>query len=373
MIQHKDTAGRLRQGLKDRREVAGRCVPCVGSPNSYVVLKTGSASTGPPKLYYSSEVEMAEITTQTNVGIDVSKDWLDVVVIPGGETWRTKNQEEAIHELVKTLERLQPERIVLEATGGYEQMLAVQLYLAGLPLCRVNPKRTRYFARSLGLLAKTDKLDGKVLALFGERVQPPLTRLPGEKEQVLSALITRREQISNFLVSERNRLHTAPKKLHASLNEHIAWLKNQLKQLEREIDDFVNDDPDFKEKSELLIEVQGVGKKTAAKLIADVPELGACDRKQIAALVGVAPYSRDSGRKSGQRYISGGRPDVRSILYMATLTATRCNPVIRAMYQRLLQAGKKKKVAIVACMRKLLTILNAILRDRSHWNLAFSA
>lgn len=315
---------------------------------------------------------MAELTTQTNVGIDVSKDWLDIVVIPSGETWRTDNQEEAIRELVKKLEQLKAERIVLEATGGYEQRLAVQIYLAGLPLCRVNPKRTRYFARSLGLLAKTDTLDGKLLALFGERVKPPLTRLPSEKEQVLSALITRREQISNFLVAERNRLQTAPTKLQASLNEHITWLKNQLKQLEREIDTFVNDDPDFKEKSELLLEVQGVGKKTAAKLIADVPELGECDRKQIAALIGVAPYNRDSGRRSGQRFISGGRPDVRSILYMATLTATRCNPVIRQMYQRLLKAGKKKKVAIVACLRKLLTILNAILRDRSHWNLTFS-
>ena len=316
---------------------------------------------------------MAEITTPTNVGIDVSKDWLDIVVLPSGETWRTKNEEAAIRELSKKLEQLKPERIVLEATGGYEQMLAVQIYLSGLPLCRVNPKRTRYFARSLGQLAKTDKLDGKVLALFGERVQPPLTRLPSEKEQVLSALITRREQISNFLVAERNRLHTAPKQLHPSLNEHITWLKHELKQLEHAINEFVNNDPDFKEKSELLVEVQGVGKKTAAKLIADLPELGACDRKQIAALVGVAPYNRDSGRKSGQRYISGGRPDVRSILYMATLTATRYNPVIRTMYQRLLKTGKKKKVAIVACMRKLLTILNAIIRDRTHWNLAFSA
>lgn len=316
---------------------------------------------------------MAELTTSINVGIDVSKDWLDVVVLPSGETWRTKNEEGAIRELIQKLQQLKPERIVVEATGGYEQMLAVQIYLAGLPLCRVNPKRTRYFARSLGLLAKTDKLDGKVLALFGERVKPPLTRLPGEKEQELSALITRREQISNLLVSERNRLHTAPKQIHSSLNEHIAWLKNELKKLERQINDFVNNDPDFKEKAELMTEVKGVGKKTAAKLIADLPELGHCDRKQIAALVGIAPHNRDSGRKSGQRYISGGRADVRSILYMATLTAIRCNPLIREMYQRLLKAGKKKKVAIVACMRKLLTILNAIIRDRSHWNPAFSA
>lgn len=316
---------------------------------------------------------MAEVINQTNVGIDVSKDWLDIVALPSGETWRTKNEREAIRELINKLEQLMPERIVVEATGGYEQMLAVQLYLAGLPLCRVNPKRVRYFARSLGQLAKTDKLDGKVLALFGERIKPPLTRLPSEKEQVLSAFITRREQISDFLVSERNRLHTAPQNLHASLNDHLTWLKNELKQLDRTIDAFVNDDPDFKEKSDLLVEVQGIGRKTAAKLIADVPELGECDRKQVAALVGLAPYSRDSGNKSAPRFISGGRSDVRSILYMATLTATRCNPVIREMYQRLLKMGKKKKVALVACMRKLLTILNAIIRDRSHWNLAFSA
>jgi transposase len=316
---------------------------------------------------------MAELTSRTTVGIDVSKEWLDIAVLPSGETWRTKNEEASIQDLVQTLKQIKPERIVVEATGGYEQLLAAQLYLARLPLCRVNPRRVRYFARSLGLLAKTDKLDAKVLALFGERVQPPLTRLASQQEQVLSALIARREQISSFLVAERNRLQTAPQTLHASLNEHITWLKQQLKQLERQIDEFVNNTPDFKEKDELLREVQGVGKKTAAKLIADVPELGECDNKQIAALIGTAPFNRDSGHKQGQRSISGGRPDVRAVLYMATLTATRCNPVIRAFYHRLLKAGKLKKVALVACMRKLLTILNAIIRDRVHWNPAFSS
>lgn len=316
---------------------------------------------------------MAELTTPTTVGIDVSKGWLDIVVIPSGETWRTKNEEEAIQLLVEKLEQLKPERIVVEATGGYEQQVVLRLYLAKLPLCRVNPRRVRYFARSLGQLAKTDKLDAKVLAQFGERIQPALTRLATENEQILSALVARREQISSFLVAERNRLDTAPRRLHSSLNEHIVWLKNQLKQLDREIDDFVNSTPDFKEKDELLCEVKGVGKKTSAKLIADVPELGHCDRKQIAALIGTAPYNRDSGNKNGQRSISGGRPDVRCVLYMATLSATRHNPVIREFYQRLLKAGKLKKVAIVACMRKLLTILNAIIRDRTHWNPAFSA
>lgn len=316
---------------------------------------------------------MAELTTRIHVGIDVSKDGLDIAVLPSGETWRTKNEEAAIEELLQQLKQLHPERIVVEATGGYEQRLAAQLYLAGLPLCRVNPRRVRYFARSLGLLAKTDKLDAKVLALFGERVQPPLTRLASPQEQELSALIARREQLSSFLVAERNRLHTAPPTLHASLHEHITWLQQQLKQLERQIDEFVNHTPDFKEKDELLREVQGVGKKTAAKLIADVPELGECDHKQIAALIGTAPFNRESGSKNGQRSISGGRPDVRSVLYMATLTATRCNPIIRTFYHRLLKAGKLKKVALVACMRKLLTILNAILRDRVHWNPAFAS
>lgn len=350
MIKHKDTADRSCQGLKDRHRAKVTVSRREGSPNSCVISKTGFARTGTTKLY-SSEVKMAELTTTTNVGIDVSKDWLDIVVIPSGETWRTKNEEEEIHLLVEKLEQIKPERIVVEATGGYEQQVAVQLYLAKLPLCRVNPRRVRYFARSLGQLAETDKLDAKVLAQFGERVQPALTRLATENEQILSALISRREQISNFLVAEKNRLNTAPKKLHA----------------------FVNDPPDFKEKDELLREVQGVGKKTAAKLIADVPELGQCDRKQIAALIGAAPYNRDSGNKNGQRSISGGRPDVRSVLYMATLTAARCNPVIREFYKRLLKAGKLKKVALVACMRKLLTILNAIIRDRVHWNPAFFA
>jgi transposase len=310
---------------------------------------------------------MAENTNPTNIGIDVSKDWLDIVVFPSGETWRTENTAEKIGVLIEKLEKLNPERIVIEATGGYERLVTSLLYLAQLPICRVNPRRVRYYARSVGQLAKTDKLDAKVLARFGESVKPALTRLPTEQEELLSALLTRREQLLAILVAEKNRLGTAPTKLRPSLNEHITWLKRQLKELDQEIDAFINNTPELKEKDGLLQEVEGVGKKTSAKLIADVPELGACDRKQIAALVGTAPYNQDSGNKKGQRSISGGRPDVRSVLYMSTLTATRFNPVIKEFYQRLLKAGKKKKVALVACMRKLLTILNAILRDRKHW------
>jgi transposase len=313
---------------------------------------------------------MAEITNPSNVGIDVSKDWLDIVVIPSGETWRTENIAEEIDVLVKRLETLKPERIIIEATGGYERLVTSKLYLARLPVCRVNPRRVRYFARSVGQLAKTDKLDAKVLARFGELVKPALTKLPSEDEQLLSALLTRREQLLAILVAEKNRLNLAPAKVKPSLNEHVTWLKQRIKELDQEIDDFINNAPDLKEKDEFLQEVEGIGKKTSAKLIADLPELGSCDRKQIAALVGAAPYSQDSGRKKGQRAISGGRPAVRSVLYMATLAATRFNPVIREFYLRLLLAGKKKKVALIACMRKLLTILNAILRDRKHWRLA---
>jgi len=311
---------------------------------------------------------MAEITTPTNIGIDVSKDWLDIIVLPSGETFRIANTEEKMGALVGKLESLKPERVVLEATGGYERLVTSKLYLAGLPVCRVNPKRVRYFARSLGQLAKNDKLDAKVLARFGEVVKPALTQLPSEHEQRLSALLTRREQLSAMLVAEKNRLGTAPTHVRSSLTEHVTWLKKQLKHLDKEVDAFINTTPDLKEKDDFLQEVQGIGKKTAAKLIADVPELGSCDRKQIAALIGTAPYDHDSGYKKGQRAIGGGRPDVRKVLYMATLAATRFNPVIQEFYRRLVQAGKKKKVALVACMRKLLTILNAILRDRKHWN-----
>ena len=316
---------------------------------------------------------MAEITNPIFVGIDVSKDWLDIVVIPSGETWRTENISEKIDVLVKRLDEFKPERIVLEATGGYEQVVTTMLYLAKLPVCRVNPKRVRYFARSIGQLAKTDKLDAKMLARFGEVVKPVPTQLPTDQEQLLSALLTRRNQLLAFLVAEKNRLRLAPAKIRSSLTEHITWLKNEVKDLDKEIDAFIDSSPDLKEKDELLTEVNGIGRKTSAMLLANAPELGRCDRKQIAALIGIAPYNHDSGYKKGQRSISGGRPDVRKILYMATVSATRFNPIISEFYQRLVKAGKKKKVAIVACMRKLITILNAMLRDKTHWHQAFSS
>lgn len=316
---------------------------------------------------------MAEIGSQPNVGVDTSKDWLDIVVLPGGETKRYKNTEADTDAMVKWLVELKPARIIIEATGGYERMITRKMIMAGLPVSRVNPKRIRYFARSIGKLAKTDTIDAATMAYYGEVIKPALTQLASEQEELLGALLARREQLTVMRVAESNRLETALAKVRTSLDEHITWLNEQLKDLDKEIDDFIDGTPDLKEKDELLQEVKGIGKKTAAKLIADVPELGRCDRKEIAALVGVAPYNHDSGYKRGQRAISGGRPDVRCTLYMATLSATRFNPVIKEFYDRLRKAGKKKKIAIVACMRKLLTILNAMLRDRKHWNPAITS
>jgi transposase len=310
---------------------------------------------------------MAETTAKTYVGIDVSKKWLDIAVLPNGETWRTENTEEAIRVLLEQLKDMRTVRIVVESTGGFEVRVVTELYKNELPVARVNPARVREFARSIGQLAKTDKLDAKALARFAEAVQPPLTRLPNEAEQALSALLARRKQLLEMLSAEQNRLETAPTGIRPSLHEHIQWLKEQCKKLDREIDKFIQTHPDFKQKDEILQSTPGVGKVTASTLVANLPELGECDGKQIAALVGTAPFNRDSGFKKGKRAIQGGRAEVRQVLYMAALSATRHNVVIKVFYQRLLAAGKKKKVALVACMRKLLTILNAMIAHRSYW------
>jgi len=308
-----------------------------------------------------------KMTEKMYVGIDVSKIWLDIAVIPSGETWRTDNTEPAIRVLVERLKEVQPTRIVVESTGGFENGLVTTLHANMLPISRVNPARVREFARSIGQLAKTDTLDAKVLARFAEAIQPPLTQLPNEDEQALSALVARRKQLLEMLSAEQNRLETAAPGIRPSLHEHVQWLKNQCKKLEREIDQFIQQHPDLKQKNEILQSMPGVGKVTASTLIANLPELGEYDKKKIAALVGTAPFNRDSGFKKGKRSIQGGRPDVRQVLYMATLSATRHNVIIKAFYQRLLATGKKKKVALVACMHKLLIILNAMLAHHSCW------
>lgn len=302
---------------------------------------------------------------ETFVGIDVAKAKLDVYV--NGEAWQVQNDPSGISELIVRLKGYNPSLIVLESTGGYESLALGELYAVGLPVARVNPGRVREFAKSIGQLAKTDTLDARILARYAELVRPAPARLPGEEEQQLAALVNRRRQLIEMCVAEQNRLGTAPKKLRPGIRTHIDWLKTEIHRIESEMDNFIQQSPLWSEKDALLKSVPGVGDVTARTLLSELPELGELDRKEIAALVGVAPFNHDSGRMRGKRRIRGGRTSVRNVLYMATLTATRCNPIIRTFYNRLVQNGKEKKVAIVACMRKLLTILNAILRTHQPW------
>jgi transposase len=302
-------------------------------------------------------------SSETYVGIDVSKARLDVVVLGEERGWQVDNTPNGIANLVQQMENLQPELIVVEATGGYQRAVVDGLFHAGLAVAMVNPARVRQFARACGLLAKTDKLDAQVLAVFGQRVQPKLYEGKSEAEKQLSALLVRRKQVEEMLKAEQNRLRTISPSLGDSVERIITILKEEKKRLEEQIEQFIREQKAWQEQSEILSSAPGVGKVTTATLLADLPELGKMDRKKIAALVGVAPMNYDSGKKRGYRKTKGGRTDVRSVLYMSTLVATRYNPVIQAQYQQLLKRGKVKKVALTACMRKFLTILNAMVRD----------
>jgi transposase len=309
---------------------------------------------------------MAEIF----VGIDVAKAKLDIFA--DGKVWRVSNDVPGIQELVVALRAISPSLIVLESTGGYESSALSELYTAGLPVARVNPGRVREFAKSMGQLAKTDTIDARILARYAELIRPPVTKLSSPEEQHLAALVNRRRQLIEMRVAEHNRLDSTPKKLRDGLRIHIRWLNDEVERIEAEIDDFIQHSPSWREKDELLQSVPGIGKITSRTLISELPELGEFDRKEIAALVGVAPFNQDSGRKKGKRHIYGGRTTVRCGLYMATLSAVRFNPVIRDYYHRLLKAGKLKKVALVACLHKLLTILNAMLRTGQPWQPSLS-
>ena len=301
------------------------------------------------------------------VGIDVSKNWLDVAVHEQGEVWRVSNDEAGMVSLVKRLKKLKPQLIVLEPTGGFEMLVVAELSQAGLPVAVVNAKRVRDFAKATGQFAKTDKLDARVLAHFAAAVRPEVRSLRSEEEEQLTALLTRRRQVLEMLTVEKNRRVTVRAKMKADLEAHIHWLSNHLKELDREMEDFVKGSAVWKEKDTLLQSVPGVGPVTSATMLSMLPELGLLNRQKIAALVGVAPLNKDSGRKQGKRRIFGGRGDVRSVLYMAALSAKKHNPFIRTFYNRLIQHGKEKKVALTACMRKLLIILNAMLRSNQPW------
>lgn len=306
------------------------------------------------------------------VGIDVSKDWLDVHLLNSQACERLENSPEGQQRLIDRLAREPVERVVLEATGGYERLIVTALMAAGLPVVVVNPRQVRDFAKALGQLAKTDRIDAEVLARFAAVVRPALRPLPDESEQKLRETLARRSQLIGMRTMERNRLQQAhSSQVRRDVQAVVNFLDKRLRAIDKELDELIKASPVWQEKVDLLKTVPGVGEQTARMLIADLTELGSCSRQQIAALVGVAPLNRDSGAFRGQRRTWGGRKAVRQALYMATLVASRCNPRIRTYYERLRQAGKKAKVALVACMRKLLTTLNAMLRERKTWqNLA---
>lgn len=302
------------------------------------------------------------------VGIDVSKEHLDLAVRPTQETWQVPQNDQSIQEMVTVLQGLQPTLVVLEATGGLEVPVAAALGVAGLPVAVVNPRQVRDFARATGRLAKTDRLDAQVLAHFAEAVRPQPRSLPDTQSQELAALLTRRQQLVQMLTAENNRLSSALSPVRPGLQSHIQWLEQELAELDRGLRDTIKESPLWRAKDNLMQGVPGVGPVVSLTLLADLPQLGALSRQQISALVGVAPLNRDSGSLRGKRGIWGGRARVRANLYMAALVATRYNPTIRNFYHRLLEAGKAKKVALVACMRKLLTILNSMLKHNRPWD-----
>jgi transposase len=301
------------------------------------------------------------------IGIDVSKAQLDIAVYAPATHWQSPNTEVGIAELVERLCTMTPTCIVLEATGGFELRLATALAAAKLPVVVTNPRRVRAFARSTGQLAKTDKLDAKMLAHFAAVLRPEVRMLPTEQEEQLTALITRRRQIVEMLTIEKNRLHTTRATMRSNIEAHITWLTQQRAALDDEIDQFIQGSAVWQEKATWLKSVPGIGRITVSTLLAMLPELGTLNRQEIAALVGVAPVNKDSGRRQGKRRIFGGRAAVRSVLYMAALSATTHNPKIKTFYEHLIKQGKEKKVALTACMRKLLVIVNAMLRTKQAW------
>ncbi len=304
------------------------------------------------------------------IGMDVSKDTLEVAVRPTEEKMNFANQEDGISRMVDFVKSFCPRLIVLEATGGLEKAVVCALAVRELPVVVVNPRQVRDFARSKGILAKTDKIDAGVIAQFAEAIRPEVRPLKTEEAQKLDALLSRRRQILQMLTAEKNRLQSAPVWTRKDIQKHIRWLEKNLDELNQDLDRMVKESPIWRAKDEILQSAKGVGPVLSVTLISQLPELGTLKGKKIAALVGVAPLNRDSGKFRGRRTIWGGRSEVRSVLLMATRIAIRFNPVIRAFYERLQKAGKVRKVAETACMRKLLMILNAMLKNNTSWQTA---
>ena len=304
------------------------------------------------------------------VGIDVSKRQLDVCAHAREDHWQFANDADGISELLVLLQDLSPTLVVVEATGGYEMVMVGEIAASRLPVCVVNPTRVRRFAESLGQLAKTDRIDAAMIAHYGSVARPPAQAMQSDEEAYLGSLVTRRRQLLVMIVAEKNRLHTTLPCMREHVQAHVDWMADSLQQLEDEIVRLIQNSPTWREREARLRTVPGIGPVTAATLIAELPELGSISGKKIAALVGVAPFNKDSGGKRRKRKIIGGRSSIRRTLYMSALVATRHNPVIRAFYNRLLDRGKEKKVAVTACMRKLLVITNAMMRKGEDWQCA---
>ena len=301
------------------------------------------------------------------VGIDVGKDWLDIALSGSQAVWRESNNEAGIAAILTCVKALQPQLIVVEASGGYEQRLVQTLLLNNLAVAVVNPTRVRALAKATGKLAKTDAIDARLIAEYAAKVQPEALTPKDACEIRLKALITRREQLVEMRAAEQNRLGTVDASMHADVREHIEWLSRRIKEMDTAIQELIHTLPEWEEQVKILESMKGVGFMTAVTLLAEMPEIGRLPRQKIAALAGLVPFNRDSGKKRGKRRIFGGRKGIRRVLYMACLSAVKHNPVIRSLYLRLLSKGKAFKVAITACMRKMLVILNAMVRDRTYW------
>jgi transposase len=310
---------------------------------------------------------MSESKEQMFVGIDVSKSTLEVRIEPLGESFQVANDDEGVKALCSRLKKLDLTLIVMEATGGLEMRAASELAARGLPLAVVNPRQVRDFAKATGQLAKTDRIDTQVLCGFGRAIRPAVRPIKDELTQQLDDLVTRRRQLVDMRVQETARLHRASKVQAKSLKAHIAWLDKRIKQIEADQGSCLRNSDAWRVKDDLLQSIPGVGQITSHSVLSRCPEIGQLSRRKIAKLVGIAPLNNDSGKHRGERHIWGGRADVRSVLYMATVSAKRCNPLIRAFAEKLERAGKPYKVLMIACMRKLLTIMNAMIKNNMPW------
>jgi len=306
-------------------------------------------------------------TSDVYVGIDVGKAWLDVALWGSETAWRVSNDDDGVAKIMARVAEMEPQLIAVEATGGFEQLLVQSMLLNNLPVAVINPTRVRALAKATGKLAKTDVIDARLIAEYAFKIQPePLS--PKEVNEIrLKALVTRRVQLVEMRVAEQNRLGTVQNSMQADIREHIEWLTSRIEALEAQIDELVESVPELREKADRLDSIPGVGRITAVTVLVEMPELGQLDRQKIAALAGLAPFNRDSGHQRGKRRIFGGRKGVRRVLYLACLSAKTHNPVIRSLFERLMKKGKIFKVSITACMRKMLTIMNAMTRDQVNW------